>query len=309
MENNTTQQKFQHIYVILNPIAGHSEVEDLRPAMKKCFEGADITYEIYETTGEENIAEITRKACAHGADLVIAAGGDGTVAGVVDGLVKEDIPLGIVPVGTGNGLARALGIPLDPQAALELILGEHRTLTLDTLQVGDRYFTLNVSAGISSRAMRETPPEKKRRFGVLAYVQTIVKDALQGKTSVFNLIVDGRRWRVRGAEVLVSNGLLLQEPPLLYGPRETYQDGKLELNILTAEKATDYVRLAKDLLLDPQDSKTDLQDMSVHQSLVLDVAGRSLPVQADGELIGHTPVEVRLAPKALKVIIPGEEIK
>jgi diacylglycerol kinase (ATP) len=307
MENQISGRRYQHIYVVLNPVAGHSQTEDLRPAIEQHFRAAGLTYEIYETTGEENIAEITRNALKQGSDLVVAAGGDGTVSGVIDGLVHEEVPLGIIPVGTGNGLARAMGIPLEPEDAIRLLTGDHILFPLDAMQVEDHYFVLNVSAGISSRAMRETGPEEKRRLGILAYVQTILKDVVQVETRVFKMDLDGLTVQVEAAEVLVANGTVLLEPPLLFGSRDHYKDGQLEVNILTAKQTSEFVRLARDLLLDPQETKSDLHDFNVKKRILLDVVGEPLPVQADGELIGQTPVEIQLVPGALKVVVPEKE--
>jgi diacylglycerol kinase family enzyme len=225
----------------------------------------------------------------------------------VDGLVGQDVPLGIIPVGTGNGLARAMSIPLDPQKAMHLLTGAHTIFPIDALQADDHYYVLNVSAGISSRAMRETSPEEKQRIGMLAYAQTILKDVSQAKSSVFVLDLDGLTVRVQAAEVLVANGTVLQEGPMLFGPREHYQDSKLEVNLLTATETSDYVRLARELLLGPPDDITDLHDFTVKDHIRIDVEGSPIPVQADGELIGHTPVEVRPAPRALKILVPEKE--
>ena len=307
MENNINRKPYENIYVILNPIAGHSKVEDLQPAIEKHFTDLGWSYEIYETTGKENLSEVARDAHEHGADLVVAAGGDGTVSGVVNGLVNEDVPLGIIPVGTGNGLARAMGIPLVPQEALELLTGEHSIFCIDAMQVGDKYFILNVSAGISSRAMGETSPEEKRRLGVLAYAQNILKDVVKNETAVFNLDLDGHTVRLEAAEVLIASGTIRQEGPLLFGDRDYYRDGELEVNILTASQTSDYVRLAWDLLLDKQDSSGSLKDLTVKHEIRLDVSGRSLPVQADGEVIGKTPVVIKMVPGALQVVVPPDK--
>ena len=307
MEKDTNRKPYQHIYVIMNPIAGHSKVEDLQPAIEKHFSDLGWSYEIYETTGKENLSQVARDAHKHGADLVVAAGGDGTVSGVVNGLVKEDVPLGIIPVGTGNGLARAMGIPLAPQEALKLLTGDHIVECLDAMQVGDKYYILNVSAGISSRAMRETTPEVKRRLGVLAYAQNILKDLAKKQTAVFKLSLDGNDVRLRAAEVLVANGTIRQEGPLLFGDRDFYHDGELEVNILTATQTKDYVRLAWDLLLDKQDSSGSLKDLTVKHEIRLDVSGGHLPVQGDGEVIGKTPVDIKMVPGALQVIIPPDK--
>jgi YegS/Rv2252/BmrU family lipid kinase len=288
----------------MNPIAGHASAEEIRSAVDRHFQGRGWTSEIYETTGEENVAEITRQACERGFDLVVAAGGDGTVAGVVNGLMQSSTPLGILPVGTGNGLARALAIPLDLDGSLELLTGEHQLLAIDAMQVGEEYYILNISAGISARAMRKTPPEVKRRFGMLAYVWTIVGEALGFQLRRFNLSIDGHQVQVRAAEVLVSNGAPLQEDSPLLGRREDYGDGKFDIFVITARSVADYLRIFWDLVRGPTNRKTDLRHLTMKESLRIEAVGRPQPVQADGEMVGHTPVEVRLIPGPVQVIVP-----
>lgn len=303
--NGGENQHFQNIYVILNPIAGHSSAEELRNSIDTRFQNSGFTFEIYETTGKENVAEITRTACKGGTELVIAAGGDGTVAGVVNGLKDSGIPLGIVPVGTGNGLARALGIPLDPEAALDLIAGDHKMIKLDAMQVGDQYYILNVSAGISARAMRDTPVEVKRRFGMLGYAWTIFKEIIGVQTRRFALNVDGHEVNVSASEILVSNGAFLKEPPFPLGPPEFFNDAQFDIYILTTRSLTGYIRIIWNYIF-KGGRKSDLRHLTVKEKVNIDAIRRPQPVQADGEVIGHTPVEIQMVHDALNVIVPKE---
>ena len=78
---------------------------------------AGWSYEVYETTGNEDLASLVKQAVAHSCQMIVVAGGDGTISAVADGLAPSRIPLGIIPVGTGNVLAQELGIPLDPDEA------------------------------------------------------------------------------------------------------------------------------------------------------------------------------------------------
>ena len=112
--------------------------------------------------------------------LVIAAGGDGTLVGVANGLVHSPVPLGILPLGTGNDLARALLIPLKLDEAMELLVSDHVVMEIDALQVGERYFFSNVSVGISPKMMKDTKSADKKRFGRLAYALAMIK-----RSSVF----------------------------------------------------------------------------------------------------------------------------
>jgi diacylglycerol kinase (ATP) len=287
----------------MNPVAGNAEAETLREVIDSLCSRKGWQYEIYETTGEEDVAEVARKAAEEGADLIVAAGGDGTVAGVVNGLVGSKVPVGVAPMGTGNGLARAMDIPLDILEALEVIAGEHEVQEVDVMKVGDQHFVLNVSAGLSARGMKETPAEEKQRLGMLAYAKNILQDAVQTEPLVFNLTLDNHQVQVQATEVLLSNGVVLEEP-VLFGSREKYSDGSFDVNILTAASPTEFVRLAWDVLVNPDKPKESLRDLTVKERFVLDVEGEPVPVQADGEVIGETPVEVQVLPHAVRIVVP-----
>src|SRR5215213_2575445 len=146
-------------FVVLNPSSGRADVDQLRQLLAARLEEHGWVYDIYEITGDEDVAAIVRAACRRGANLVIAAGGDGTVASVVNGVWQSRARIGIVPAGTGNLLARAMSIPNAVEPALDLIVGDHALQALDLMQIGEQVFVLDVSAGLSARAMRDTLPE------------------------------------------------------------------------------------------------------------------------------------------------------
>jgi diacylglycerol kinase (ATP) len=306
-EHSGENKSIFRIYVVLNPIAGNAGSEDIHQILEDRFSGEHFEYEVYETTGNENLAEITRHACGRNMDLVVAAGGDGTVAGVVNGLIEQDVPLGILPLGTGNGLARALHIPLDAKDAVSLLAGEHCIRPIDAMRVGDHYYILNVSVGISAKAMATTPPETKQRFGILAYVGTILQEALRFRIPGYILTLDGRQMQVRASEILVSNVSLLENPPDPLGPPEKFQDGELDVYIITARNLSNYLTMLWGLFTKPKEKKQHLNHIRVRQSIEIDSTGTPQPTQGDGEKIGHTPIEVHLTPKALKVVVPKEQ--
>jgi diacylglycerol kinase family enzyme len=190
-------------------------------------------------TGDEDVAAIVRAACARGVDLVIAVGGDGTVASVVNGVWQSSARLGILPAGTGNLLTRAMAIPNTIEAALDLIIGDHALQPLDLMRIDNQVFVLDVSAGISARAMRDTPPEQKQRFGVLAYLWRMARDLIRQRRRHFNLTIDGRHFQIRASEILVANGAFLREPPFPYGPPEGFNDQQFNVYILAARSLPD----------------------------------------------------------------------
>jgi YegS/Rv2252/BmrU family lipid kinase len=300
-------QANQFIYVVLNPIAGNSSAEQIRQALEEAFGKTGWTLDIHETTGKEDVSELTRAACERGAAMVVAAGGDGTVGGVVNGLVNRGIPLGILPVGTGNGLARALGVPIDLENAVALLAGDHDIIDLDALQVGDTYYILKVSAGLSARVMRDTPPEEKRRFGIAAYLRTTISQIMGFQPRQFVLNLDGHPAQVRASEILVSNNALLKEPPFPLGPREKLNDGVFDVYIITAQNLGDYLRIVWGLVFNRSGRKKELRTLTVKNCVSIRGVHREYTVQADGEVIGLTPVEVNVAPSAVKAIAPKEE--
>jgi diacylglycerol kinase (ATP) len=306
--NSGENQQQLNIYAVVNPVAGNANSADVERMLREHFKDNNHQYEVYETSAEDDVATLTRSAVAKGANLVIAAGGDGTVAGVINGLVFTGIPLGIIPIGTGNGLARALKIPLEPEEAVQLIARQPAIMELDALQVGDHYFMLNVSAGISARAMQKTEPEAKQRFGFGAYFWTIFNEILGFNPQYFNLLVDGHRMRVRATEILVSNVKLMEEPPNPLGPPEQFADGKLDVYIVTARTFGDYLRVAWDLLQKPDQRKKDIRHLTANKSVRIEAIGTPQPTQADGEVLDKTPVEIKVAGDAFKVIVPEEAV-
>jgi YegS/Rv2252/BmrU family lipid kinase len=291
--------------VILNPGAGSAHSDSVRQVLARTLGEHGGTYDIHEITGDDDVAAVVRAACSRGVELVIAAGGDGTVSSVVDGLWQADARLGILPLGTGNILARAMAIPTTPEQAMELIVGAHAVQPLDAMRVAGQTFVLNVSAGLSARAMRDTRSEHKRRFGVLAYAWTIAGDLLRLQLRHFKLTVDGHQVQVRASEILVANGAFLQAPPFPYGPPEGFNDQQLDVSILTARTFGDYLRLVWGLLRRSAQRQAELRTLRIRSSITIEALGRPLPVQADGEWIGQTPVTVELVPSAIHVIVPA----
>src|ERR1700752_496665 len=122
-------------FIVVNPVAGVTQPEAVREKIETTLQARDIPFEIYETKGDDNFRQIIRNAIQQGFKLIIAAGGDGTLSGVIDGLVDTQIPLLILPTGTWNALAQALNIPLQIDAAIELLFQGHRIQTIDAMQL------------------------------------------------------------------------------------------------------------------------------------------------------------------------------
>ena len=286
-------------FVVLNPKSGRADVDRLRQLLAGRLDEHGWVYDFHEMTGDEDVAAIVRAACGRGTDLVIAAGGDGTVASVVNGVWQSSASIGILPAGTGNLLARAMGIPNAVEPALDLIVGDHALQALDLMQIGDQVFVLDVSAGLSARAMRDTPPEHKKRFGVLAYVWPMARDLIRLRRRDFNLTIDGRPMPVRASEILVANGAFPQ------GQREDFNDQQFNVYILAARTLSDYLRLIWGFVRGSLKDQAALRTLTVRESITIEAMRQPQPVQADGEALGTTPITLQLVPSAVRVIVPS----
>lgn len=303
MPKTSTDPASRHVFVVLNPVAGNSDADAVRQALRRHFAGSHWAYEVYETNGGEHLAETVRNALERGFDRVVAVGGDGTVSGVADGLVHTAIPMGIIPVGTANTLARDLGIPLDLDKALDVLAGDHATKQIDGMQVNDQFFVLNISIGVTSLTIRHTERRQKRRFGLAAYIWNGATWLIGFQPRRFTVIVDDRPSRLRASEVVIANSNVIGMPPFRWGSHVRLDDGKLDVCIVRARSAPDYVRLTWSILLGQQRRDPGVRYLCAERSISINV-DQPLPVQGDGEIIGQTPVQAQVVPNALRVIVP-----
>jgi len=248
----------------------------------------------------KEVPEVIRSECRN-VDLVILAGGDGTMNAASDALVECRLPFGILPTGTANDLARTLHIPIDLGEAAAVIAGGRRH-AIDLGRVNGKHFFNAASVGLAAEIVRYHTRERKRRFWVFAYVLS-VRDAYR-ETRPFRarLRCDGRELWLRAIQITVGNGRH-------YGGGMTVSedaaidDGWLDVywlkpgnfwRLLTLFPALRYGRLRR--------SKA----VHVMRARVIELTTRRpMPINTDGELTVTTPAEFRVVPRALEVFVPA----
>lgn len=300
-ENNA---QLPDVFIVQNPVAGTSDPAQVRTEIEGHLAGRK--YQIYETAKQDNIREVVKDAVRQGYRMVWAAGGDGTVAAAANGLVKGDIPLGIVPLGSGNVMAKELGIPLDVSAACDLLVGAHRTRMLDVLRVGENYYILAVSAGISAFMIAETARQQKRRLGQLAYLLNGVRIILSKSLWPFRISIDGEPVVVRASEVIAANVGTIGYKPISWGTQVSPDDGKVDLCRVRADSVLRLLSVLNGVLFSQQDRLEELTCNTASRFIEIE-SRRRLPVQGDGENIGFTPVRIEIIPNSLPVIVPLSE--
>ncbi|HZM20412.1 MAG TPA: diacylglycerol kinase family protein [Anaerolineales bacterium] len=295
-------------FIVVNPVAGVTQPEAVREKIESALQAREIPFEIYETLGNDNFRQIIRNAIQQGVKLVIAAGGDGTLSGVVDGLVDTQIPLLILPTGTWNALAQALDIPLQIDAAIDLLFQDHRIQTIDAMQVDKNYFVLSISAGVGSRTLEDVKREEKRRFGRFADLRAGIVHLLEFRSYIFEVKIDSKITRYRASELMVANSSILGLKMLKLDPEIRMDDGKLNVCRIYANSINEYLRLAASMFRGEQQPSWNLLCVEALREVEIHCREK-LPVQGDGELIGKLPITVKVHPKAVQIVTPvGAEL-
>ena len=286
-------------FVVLNPNSGQCSPEDVRRAIESHFR---VEAEIFELVEGADLASAVRDAVARGRRPIVAAGGDGTVSAVANILAGTGVPLGILPLGTANVLARDLNLPLDLQAACALLVGPTSERPVDAMRIDGRNYLTQVGVGLDSLMIRDTATVDKRRFGRFAYLCTAVARWGGFKRRSFTIGVDGQTSTVKGVQVVVANSGMLGEPPYRWGPDVALDDGRVDVCSVAVWTVADTLTLAWHVICGQHKRDRHLKYWTAAREVTID-ARPPLPVQADGEVVGETPVRIEVVAGALRLLV------
>ncbi len=293
------------VFVLVNARSGGCRsTSDVRRALHEHLGPIGQAFTVHELEEREEIRAVVCQAARDGYDVIIAAGGDGTVSAVANGMIHVEARLGIIPLGTANVLARELGIPLEIAGASALIAGPHELASVDAMKVGGTHYFTQIGVGIDAAMIRDTSHEEKKRLGVLAYIRRLIGHLLGASSRRLSIRVDGRRLRQTAIQLLVANCGTLGASGLRWGPDIRPDDGRIDVCILRARTILDSLRLFVSVLTGSQPEDPDITYRTASQAVAVH-ASPPLPVQGDGELLGQTPITVQVVPRALRVIVPS----
>ncbi len=263
--------------------------------------------ELLETQRVGDATRLARQAAERGVDAVIAVGGDGTLNEVANGVVDTPTAVGVLPLGTANVWAKEMGMPLGDLVTGARLLAESKIRTIDVGHVegpsiAPRIFVLWSGVGLDALITRDIEPQRemKRRLGALMFWLVGVRDAWTYRGKRATVLVGKKRMRTRIILALAANAQL-------YGgivriaPGARVDDGLLSLVVFkgTGLRAT-ALHIARVLVgmhvNDPQ--------VEILPAACLTIDGKNLPVHVDAEPVGFAPVEIRVRPRALRVLVP-----
>jgi diacylglycerol kinase (ATP) len=299
----------RRVFVAINPTASFGKGSRVGPAVVKALQdaGHDVT-RLMEPSYAELIVS-AKKAVASKPDALVVVGGDGMVNLGANLVAGTDVPLGIVPSGTGNDMARVLGIPhADSAAAIRLLLRQLQlpARTIDAGLVhrsdgGQTWYACMVSAGfdavVNERANRMTWPK-----GPMRYNLALLYELIGLKPITYTLVMDGVESTVQGMLISVGNGVSLGGG-MLVTPDALVDDGLLDVLVVERLTRIQFLRIFPRVF-----KGTHLSDprVTVHRVKRVSIAAEGVAAYGDGERVGRLPIDVEVVPGALTVLAPAK---
>jgi len=243
--------------------------------------------------------QLARNAVAEGFEQIVAAGGDGTIHEVVNGLAGSQATLGLMPMGTMNVFATELGIPPNDLGRCWEIIQTQRTRLIDLPAANGKHFVQLAGVGLDAQAVQETSLTLKRNFGPLSYLISAAQIARRRPPRL--RIESDDAVTEEGSFVLVGNGRFYGGP-FPFFKHALLDDGLLDVLVF---KQLGYIELIKYLQNVIFTSDITTREVEYFQTRWLRVCSEEeVPVELDGELAGGCPVEFQMKPRWLKVLAP-----
>ncbi len=291
--------RFKRIQIIVNPAAGRQR--PVLSILNRVFKQyGDITWDVSITNRRGDGRRLAREAVAQGADVVAAYGGDGTVMEVAAGLVGSDVPLAILPGGTGNVMAAELGIPRRLRLSARLLCEKNQLRMLDMGRIGEHYFLMRASVGFEAKVIEKTSREMKDRFGLLAYGISIMQTLTEPLAAHYHLTIDGQPVESEGVSLLIANAGSIGRLNLSLAVTIEPDDGLLDVLIINNDPNS-VLSMAASVIRLPE-LAASLQYWKAREVAI--TADPPQNVQVDGELLGQTPITATVAPGAIRVVVP-----
>jgi YegS/Rv2252/BmrU family lipid kinase len=285
--------------LVVNPHSRAADDTDLDQGIAG-VESSGVRLQRFHSTGpEQTRREISARAAT--LDLVVLAGGDGTLHAALETLRRHELALGVLPLGTANDLARSLGIPAALDEAFAILRGGHRK-RIDLGRVNGRPFLNAVNIGLGVTLNKVLTEESKQRLGVLSYLRALFASLSRSRSFRARVEVDGKEYSLRSMQMAIGNGRFYGGGNVI-NDSARIDDGLLHLYSIEPQ------RLWQLLLLAPlwRSGKHRLAQSTfcISGRHIVVRTSRSLEVYADGEQVTCTPAEIEVMPAELEVVAPN----
>jgi diacylglycerol kinase (ATP) len=281
--------------VILNPAAHGERALRKRAQVESLARGCVVHTTTH--TGEARL--MARRGVDEGFEKIVAAGGDGTINEVVNGLAGTNVTLGLLPIGTMNVFATELGLPVNNLQSCWDVIRNDSVRIVDLAQANKKFFVQLAGVGLDAQVVQETSAQLRRNFGPLSYIISAVQIAARKPPRLFIQSEDASI--DEGSFVLVGNGRLYGGP-FPFFKHAALDDGLLDVIVFKRLGYLEIIKYLQDVVFS---SDIRVPEIEYFQTRRLRVeSDQSVPVELDGELVGNCPVEFSLQERSLRVLAP-----
>lgn len=287
------------VVFILNPIAGTHQKKGIIADIKLLFSEGE--YQICVTERCGHAYEIARNKISEGFTRIVAVGGDGTVNEVASALVGSNCRLGIIPSGSGNGLARHLRIPFYTPDALAVIKNS-KTRNIDAGFVNDRFFFCTCGTGFDASVGKMFARDSRR--GMLSYVRATIHRYINYSPKSYILTIDRKKIKLDAFLITFANSGQFGNNAYI-APNALIDDGMLDLCILRPFPKTSTITLGLRLFFKNIDQSPYLEVMRIKKASLKRKGKKKVTLHIDGEpLTFQKKLKIKVVPKAVKVMVP-----
>ncbi|MEI8341884.1 MAG: diacylglycerol kinase family protein [Verrucomicrobiota bacterium] len=280
--------------VIFNPSARGERAGAMQEQVSRLVGDAVVRM----TTELGKARALAATAAKEGFTTVVAAGGDGTINEVVNGLGESDLTLGILPIGTMNVFATELALPAGHLEKCWEIIRNGHVRNIDLPMAGDRYFVQLAGIGLDAQAVQETSPDLKRTIGPLSYLISLAQIAAR-KPPRMTIQYDGGS--LQGSFVLIGNGRFYGGPFVVF-KNAKIDDGLLDVIVCKNIGYLDVIRYMHAALFGEHINQPDVEYFQTRSVSVS--SEEPVPVEVDGDVIGNLPLTFGFSPHKLRVLAP-----
>lgn len=301
MKQRQSSPQFRSVLMISNPGSRSGDSDKLDDCITKLGEAGNTIIHVKSKSPQHSVEEI--HSHRHNIDLVIAAGGDGTISSMAGAIHDTQLPLAILPLGTANDLAKSIGIPDDLDQACEAIIAGH-TRRIDLGKVNDHYFFNAVNLGLGTEITHELTQESKQQWGVLSYAKALLNAVRKRHAFTLNIGLDNRKMSTESLHVGIGNGRFYGGGNVINDNCDI-TDGHLAFYSIKPASIVNLMGLAPLIRFGKQRITDDIITQRAHR-VTLETQPASMEIHADGEPVTHTPATVVTQPKAIAVVCPKQ---
>lgn len=287
------------VQAIINPISGVGSKRKIPRMLEEACDAKGASLSVSFTEYPGHASELTRTALEQGCGYIVAVGGDGTVNEIAKTMLHSEAVLGIIPKGSGNGLARELHIPMDVKRAMDVLIKGHVSV-IDACEANERVFFCTCGVGFDAVVSQSFAQEKHR--GSLTYIKNTIEEYLSYKPEPYELIVDNQTIKEKAFLVACGNASQYGNNAFI-APHANIQDGEMDITILSPFTPLDIAPLAIQLFTKQIDRNSKIKMLKGKQVSII----RQKPgvMHLDGDpIMAESRIDISVKPKALKVITP-----